>query len=692
MRPCAFRPRRPALLVTLAASLALSTGIAPEAAAIGPLVFGETKLMPSDGAQGARAVAISGNVAVVGVPEAIAAYVFERAGGVWTQRAKVTTSVPGAAQDCFGCAVAVSGDTVVVGAPQEGSLVGFSDDSGAAYVFEKPAGGWADMTETARLGASDSTTVHQLGAAVAISGDTIVVGAPRAPDRTPFFSAGAAYVFVRPPGGWTTTVETAKLTSTARALNLLENESLGWSVGISGDTIVAGAPWGDGNARDSGVAYVFVRPAGGWAAMTETAKLIASDGFGDSLPEDGDGLGWSVGISGGVVVVGAPFVNCSDLPGCPSEILDHGAVYVFERPSPGWSGDITETAKLIPGINFEAFFGSGAAIDGDLIIAAGDPGHGAVVWKKPAGGWTSAAPATSLSASDGATLGGVDGVSISGSALLVKATGQPSGTGSAYVFEPSAAGDADGDGVPDATDNCPTVPNPDQANLNGDGFGYACVAPDVVVPPTASFGANPIIGSGSRIKPGVSVGDDARIGKNVTLNRNVSAGDGLTVGDGSTIDQGTVLGDGVTIGSDVKIKRNVTAGDGLTVGDGSTIDQGTVLGDGVTIGSDVKIHRNVTAGDSLTVGDGSTIDQGATLGDSVTIGNNVRIQQNVSVGSGAGIGDNAVIGRNSVVGVGASIGPGATIGRDACVAPGAVVPAGATIRARAVFPAGAACP
>src|SRR5439155_1428560 len=144
---------------------------------------------------------------------------------------------------------------------------------GAAYVFVKPGGGWASGPETAKLTASDGAPGDELGQSVAVSGDgaTVVAGAPATSNQ------GAAYVFAKPGGGWASGPETAKLTASDGA----PGDDLGRSVAVSGDgsTIAAGAP-----DSSHGAAYVFVKPGGGWANASQTAKLTASDGAaGDRL-------------------------------------------------------------------------------------------------------------------------------------------------------------------------------------------------------------------------------------------------------------------------------------------------------------------------------------------------------------------------------------------------------------------------
>lgn len=146
------------------------------------------------------------------------------------QLAELTPSMR-SANDWFGISIAISGDTVVVGA-FDSNIEKF----GTVYVYSKPPHGWKSMTQVAALTASDSG--EGFGVSVAISGSTIVVGAANtsnfdAPAATP----GAAYVFVRPQGGWHDMTESARLT----AADGQPGNAFGNSVAIGGKSIAVGS-------------------------------------------------------------------------------------------------------------------------------------------------------------------------------------------------------------------------------------------------------------------------------------------------------------------------------------------------------------------------------------------------------------------------------------------------------------------
>ena len=224
------------------------------------------------------------------------------------QQARLTAS-DGAEFDQLGGSAAISGRTIVVGVPS--ATLGSNVDQGAAYVFVRTGPAWADATQTAKLTSSNGASFDILGTSVAISGDTIVAGTPGAAVDGGDQGHGEADVFVKPASGWADGTQTAQLS----ASDGVPEDSLGQSVAIDGNTIVAGAPAPPVTfTPHHGGAYVFVEPRSGWANGTQTAKLTASDGA------EGDNFGFA--ISGGTIVVGAPFASVSGN-------LFQGAAYVF---------------------------------------------------------------------------------------------------------------------------------------------------------------------------------------------------------------------------------------------------------------------------------------------------------------------------------------------------------------------------
>ena len=346
------------------------------------------------------------------------------------QQAKLTAA-DGAANDNLGFSVAVSGHTIVASAPF--ATVNGNAQQGAVYVFLAPKSGWTNATQTAKLTIADGAAGDNLGASgglgsngVGISGNTIVAGAAALSGQP---HPGAVYVFVEPRGGWRSETETAKLTPSDTA----PGDNFGWSVGISGATIVAGSPFVTVNGNDGqGAAYVFVEPRGGWRDQTQIAKLTASDGAA------GDNLGWSVGISGDTIVTGAPIAAVNGNS-------QQGAAYVFVERRRGWR-DQTQIAKLTAsdGAPGETL-GSDVAISGDTIVAGepdenGTPTPGAVyVFGEPRHGWRNETQIAELTSSDGVPgdlLGAsvaIDGHTVVAGAPFATVNSNPF-QGAAYVF------------------------------------------------------------------------------------------------------------------------------------------------------------------------------------------------------------------------------------------------------------------
>ena len=238
------------------------------------------------------AVFIDGDTIAVGAPDHDAAgintgavHVFERQGGSWVETAVLTSSTPSALA-WYATALSVSGDTIFVGAYQSSDAAA---SAGAVHVYEKQAGVWG---ETAVLTASDAAAGDLFGVTVSVSGDTAVVGAIADDDAGDH--SGSAYVFERQGGAW---VETAKLTASDAAAF----DWFGRAV-IEGDTIVVSAYLDDEAEPDSGSFYLFERQGGGWV---ETAKLTSSQTSG------GDQFGWSLALSGDWLVLGAPSADAA---------------------------------------------------------------------------------------------------------------------------------------------------------------------------------------------------------------------------------------------------------------------------------------------------------------------------------------------------------------------------------------------
>ncbi len=340
----------------------------------------------------------------------------------------------------LGRSVAVSGDTVVLGAPDENS------ETGAVYVYVRPLTGWsgaAQTIETAKLTVDGMLTYERLGISVAISGDTIVVGADGDEGNR-----GAAYVFVKPEGGWASTnTPTARLNKEAASQSAFDY--FGISVAISGDYIVAGAPGSNGN----GEAFVFVRPTSGWEDAEPDAILSDAGGGGE------DDFGGSVAIHADTVVVGARLADVAGSEVSRAVALAHrealdanadqGQALVFTMPpDTGWMDDSTPDAALTSASGGASdWFGESVDIreDGLAIVvgaqAADRPSFGdaagknetnevaaiaqgaAYVFMKPSAGWGDANEDAVLSSGSTGQDSDLFGhsVSISGDTIVVGA-------------------------------------------------------------------------------------------------------------------------------------------------------------------------------------------------------------------------------------------------------------------------------
>ena len=349
-------------------------------------------------AEKATVVALDGDTLVVGALTAVVssaqqvgrAFVYLRTGNTWAQQAELIPSPDNrAAFDEFGSAVAVSGDTVIVGARRHNS------DQGAAYVFVRSGTTWSQQ---AKLTASDGAAGHGFGAAVALTGDTAVIGAG---------GANASYIFKRVGTVWT---QQPKLTGAA-------GDGFGCAVAVSGDSALIGAPSKTSNA---GAAYVFKSAGGDWSSPTSTL-LTASAGAGAYL-------GYAVDLAGRYALLGAPgqtghigaaYVFYSNgtswsqqaaltvtggaagdslgqtanlggeqadiaLLGAPGALTTKGAAYLFTRGSGGnataWTASASNPLTAAAGANNDAL-GRSVALFGDTAVAVAPGASDAYVYR-----------------------------------------------------------------------------------------------------------------------------------------------------------------------------------------------------------------------------------------------------------------------------------------------------------------------
>ncbi|HEX7037557.1 MAG TPA: cadherin-like beta sandwich domain-containing protein [Pseudomonadales bacterium] len=311
-----------------------------------------------------------------------AAYLFERDGmGVWEQVAYLKADNADLG-DRFGAFLDLDGERAIVGAWSEDSDSrevdgdGTNDDapgSGAAYVFARDTDG--DWFQEAYLKAANSNAGDEFGSAVAISGRTAAVGAPREDggsagidgdaSSNDLSAAGAVYLFeADDDGNWSQTAY-------VKASNVDAGDFFGASIALDGDRLAVGAPGessstgdpDDDTADGSGAVYVFERDESG--AWSEVAYLKADD------PDVNDAFGLSVALAGDVLVVGAPGDGSASLgpEGDPADdsAPDAGAVYVFARNEAGeWQRlAYLKASNTDPGDEL----GSSVAFDGDTVVA-----------------------------------------------------------------------------------------------------------------------------------------------------------------------------------------------------------------------------------------------------------------------------------------------------------------------------------
>jgi hypothetical protein len=402
--------------------------------------FQQTKITPTP-TQAADefgfSVSLSGNTLIAGAPlrnepatDSGAAFVFDQQSpGVWTQT-RTLAPADFAANDTFGWAVAMSGDTAIVGAKGDDDQ---GNSAGSAYIFQCDQGGPQNWGQVAKLFASDPAASDQFGYALAISGTTAVIGA-FAKDGSGGDRSGAVYIFERDLGGPNTWGQATKLTASGAT----GYDLFGYSVAISGDTVLVGAPADDNFGPKIGAAFVYQRDPGEPGGGRETQKLLPTD----SSPLNK--FGGAVSLDNGTAVIGAYWDNTNGTRA--------GAAYVFEQDDSN-PDDWNQVAKLTASDGAaEDWFGISTAISDDVAVIGawqdddrGTSSGSAYVFRRNAGAaghWGQVQKVVGFDTARDNYYGSA--VTISGNTAVAGAYGEGitgTGPGKAYAFtipEPSA--------------------------------------------------------------------------------------------------------------------------------------------------------------------------------------------------------------------------------------------------------------
>ena len=381
--------------------------------------------------------------------------------GQWIEEQKLL-ALDGEEGDNFGISVSISGDFCIVG--RYWVYPSFpSWQYGSAYIFKHEEDGWVQQI---KLLASDSEVEDWFGFSVSISGDYCIIGAYEDDDNGP--DSGSAYIFKREGDNW---IQQAKLV----ASNGQVGDRFGWSVSISGDYCIVGAPYSDEYSYWSGLAYIFKREGESWV---EEVRLSASDG------ETEDKFGLSVSIDCNYCIVGAPY---DDDNGHWS-----GSAYIFKHEGESW----IEQAKLLAlDGKYKDHFGLSVSISGDYCVLGayedddnGTDSGSAYVFKREGENWVQQ---SKLIASDGQAVDmfGLS-VSISDSRCIIGAwrdDDNGDSSGSAYIFNREGetwtehakllasdgqAGDFFGFSVSTSGDRCIVGADRDDDNGSNSGSAY----------------------------------------------------------------------------------------------------------------------------------------------------------------------------------------------------------------------------
>ena len=288
-------------------------------------------------------VALAGGRLVVGVPGEDVAHIYNLAGATPTVPVLTVTTPNPPANGSFGLAVAISGLRVVVG--DEGDDTG-ATNAGSVFVFNLASG--TPTVPVAVLNNPAPASNDQFGAAVAVAGTRIIVGAPL--DDAGATDAGSAYFYDL--AGATPTVPVGTFTNPAPIIG----KNFGYAVALNGTVAAIGAPGESTGAADAGSAYVYDVASGTPFAVVQTLN--------NPGPATNDLFGKVVAVSGSRVVVGCE----NDDPGA---LFDDGSAFVYDMASGTPTVPVATFANPTPAAGDN--FGREAAIVGTRIVV-GAPG------------------------------------------------------------------------------------------------------------------------------------------------------------------------------------------------------------------------------------------------------------------------------------------------------------------------------
>lgn len=253
-----------------------------------------------------------------------------------------------AANSRFGSALAISGDFILVGAPNDTKMSDVAlPNAGAVYIYKKGTNGFVEYT---KLRGNDTTAHNFFGSTVAISNNYAIVGAINSGLPSGYWNCGGAYIFEYVSTAWQ---QYAQLFPPVR----LNGDFFGSSVDISGNYAIVGAK-GDSKA------YIFARN-GTTSEWLYEAVLTSPE------IELNDLFGCKVGISGNFAVVAAENKTVNGQ-------VCAGAVYIFKRTSYAvWS--FVEKITADTPIAY-SYFGRSIKIDGSYLIVGCPQGSTAAAY------------------------------------------------------------------------------------------------------------------------------------------------------------------------------------------------------------------------------------------------------------------------------------------------------------------------